>query len=140
VVATASGEVRRIVAPPAGAPGRAHRVQRLRRQRSRLAELKTQVDAAEQALAQAEDEYRAGRATNLERIVAQDQLLSAQLQYTSERYDNRVFYLGLLRACGAMDDVLKGVPTTLPTTLPASQPVAWDFGELSRAASRPRER
>ena len=102
--------------------------------RNRLDELKTQVDAAQQALAQAEDEYRAGRATNLERIVAQDQLLSAQLQYTSERYDNRVFYLGLLRACGAMDDVLRGVPTTLPTTLPttapATQPVAW--------ASRPR--
>src|SRR6185369_9403845 len=38
--------------------------------RNRLDELKTQVDAAQQALAQAEDEYRAGRATNLERIVA----------------------------------------------------------------------
>jgi outer membrane protein len=94
---------------------------------TRLDELKTQVDAAQQALAQAEDEYRAGRATNLERIVAQDQLLSAQLQHTSERYDNRVFYLALLRACGAMDDVLKDVPTTLPAT----QPVAW--------APRPRE-
>src|SRR5262249_1041745 len=66
--------------------------------RRRLDELKTQVAAAQEALSQADELFRAGLGTNLERIVAQDQLLSAQLQYTSERYDNRVFYLALLRA------------------------------------------
>ena len=83
--------------------------------RKRLQELQTQLTAAREALAQAEDQYRAGLATNLERVVAQDQYLSAQLQLTSERYDNRVFYLALLRACGTIEDILKYAPATKPT-------------------------
>jgi outer membrane protein len=68
----------------------------------RLAELQVQVTAAEQAFRQADQSYNIGFATNLERLVAQDQMLNAQLQLAGERYDNKIFYLGLLRATGTM--------------------------------------
>lgn len=84
--------------------------------RARLAELETQLAAAQDALDEADAQFRAGRGTNLATIVAQDQLLSAQLQLTSERYDNRVFFLTLLRSAGAIDDVLQGIPATAPST------------------------
>jgi outer membrane protein TolC len=68
----------------------------------RLAELQIQVAAAEQAFRQADQSYNIGFATNLERLTAQDQMLNAQLQLSGERYDNKIFYLGLLRATGTM--------------------------------------
>jgi outer membrane protein len=68
----------------------------------RLTELQIQVSAAEQAFTQADQSYNVGFATNLERLTAQDQMLAAQLQLASERYNNKVFYLSLLRATGTM--------------------------------------
>lgn len=98
--------------------------------RDRLRELQVQVKAGEEALLQAEQSYRAGLGTNLERLVAQDRLLSAQLQLTSERYDQKIFYLGLLRAVGALSIRLPGEPapttqpsTTLPSTMPTTRPI-----------------
>jgi len=69
---------------------------------ARLDELQINVAAAEQAFQQAEASYRAGLGTNLERIAAQDTLLEAQLQYASEQYDLKFFYLALLRASGLL--------------------------------------
>lgn len=69
---------------------------------ARLAELQVQVTAAEQAFRQAEASYRAGLATNLERVAAQDALLSAQLQLAREEFDREVFHLALLRAAGLL--------------------------------------
>jgi len=92
----------------------------------RFRELQVQVKAAEEALLQAEQSYRAGLGTNLERLIAQDSLLSAQLQLTSERYDQKIFYLSLLRAVGALSIRLPGeaAPTTQPsTTRPATRPI-----------------
>jgi outer membrane protein len=68
----------------------------------RMAELEVQVAAAEEAFRQADQSYNIGFATNLERLAAQDQMLNAQLQLSGERYDNKIFYLGLLRATGTM--------------------------------------
>lgn len=66
----------------------------------RLAQLNVQVDAAQQSLRQAEESYRVGLATNLDRIAAQDTLLQAQLQLVSEQYDHKLLYLTLLQRAG----------------------------------------
>ena len=94
----------------------------------RFRELQVQLRAAEEALLQADQSYKAGLGTNLERLIAQDSLLSAQLQLTSERYDQKIFYLSLLRAVGALSIRLPGEPapatqpsTTQPTTRPITQ-------------------
>lgn len=85
-----------------------------------LRELQSQLAAAQQAQRQADESYRVGLATNLDRIQAQDQLLSTQLQLTSEEFNRKVFYLTLLRAAGELID---GDPTVLgPTTQPSTQP------------------
>ncbi len=108
--------------------------------KERLRELQVQLKAAEEALLQAEQSYRAGLGTNLEWLVAQDQLLSAQLQLTSERYNQKVFYLALLRAVGALSIRLPGepapatMPTTIPTTQPATRPIT-QIGSTTTAAT-----
>lgn len=80
----------------------------------RMAELKEQVRAAQEALRQAESAYKAGLGTNLERITAQDQKLNAELLLTSEDYDQKVFYLAAYRAVGAITAGTSG--RTLPST------------------------
>lgn len=77
---------------------------------SRLDELRINVAAAEQAFEQADASYRAGLATNLERVAAQDTLLDAQLQRASEQYDLKVAYLVLLRAAGLLRAELEAMP------------------------------
>ncbi|HEV8290480.1 MAG TPA: TolC family protein [Tepidisphaeraceae bacterium] len=104
----------------------------------RLRELQVQLKAAEEALTQAEQSWRAGLGTNLERLIAQDRLLSTQLQLTSERYDQKVFYLALLRAVGRLSIRLPGepAPTTLPTTFPATtQPTTRPITQVSSATT-----
>ncbi len=78
---------------------------------SRLSELQVQLRAAEQASRQAEASYRVGLATNLERVAAQDALLSAQLQLASEEFDRKVLYLILLRSSGLLREDLEGKKT-----------------------------
>lgn len=77
---------------------------------ARMAELKDQLRAAQEAIRQAESAYNNGLGTNLERITAQDQFLSAQLQLTSEEFDQKVFYLTAYRALGAITEGTAGVP------------------------------
>jgi len=107
----------------------------------RFRELQVQLKAAEEALLQAEQSYKAGLGTNLERLVAQDRLLSTQLQLTSERYDQKVFYLSLLRAVGGLSVRLPGepAPTTQPsTTFPAAtQPTTRPITQLGSATTQP---
>ena len=69
----------------------------------KLVELATQLKAAQEAFDQASDLVKFGKATNLERLVAQDQLLLAQLLITSEEFTRKVDYLALRRACGLLD-------------------------------------
>lgn len=105
--------------------------------RDRLEQLRVQVAAAEEALRQSEESYKAGLATNLERLTAQDAVLTAQLELTSEQFDHKVFYLTLLRAIGGLSTRLPGEaqatpgvdpvivsPTTLPAaTQPTTRPI-----------------
>jgi outer membrane protein len=98
----------------------------------RLTELNVAVDAAQQALNVAEGNYAAGSGIYLERLVAQDQLLSAQLQLAGESYNRKLNYLNLLRVIGelqtppaegpVMPPTTKLTTETRPTTLPATRP------------------
>ena len=73
-----------------------------------LSELQTQLSAVQEALRQADESYRVGLATNLDRITAQNFLLSTQLQFTSEEFNRKVFYLTLLRVSG---EIIGGDPS-----------------------------
>lgn len=73
---------------------------------ARLKELRVQVHAAEQAERLATEAARVGLGTNLDRIVAQDALLSAQLQLASEEFDRELLYLNLLRTTGLLREEL----------------------------------
>jgi outer membrane protein TolC len=66
--------------------------------------------AAKEALRQADAAYGAGLGTNLERLIAQDQFLSAELALTGEQFNHIVDYLRLLRAAGLLDIGLKALP------------------------------
>lgn len=90
----------------------------------RLAELQTQVAAARAAFEQAEASYNVGLATNLERVVAQDRLLSAELDLAGEQFTRKIAYLDLLRAIGGLREELETRATTMPTTRAATQPAA----------------
>lgn len=65
-----------------------------------VANLKTEMRAAQAAYHQAQHSYHAGVATNLDVITAQDLALAAQLGYQQARYDERVRMLNLLRQTG----------------------------------------
>jgi outer membrane protein TolC len=73
-------------------------------------QLKIRLDAANEALRQAEAAYSAGLGTNLERFVAQDQLLSAELSLTEEIFNHIVDYLRLLRTVGLLDVSVTPLP------------------------------
>lgn len=103
----------------------------LRRSQERLRELRTQAAAAGEAFRQADQTYNVGLATNLERLTAQDQVLTAELQLASEEYNYKVFYLDLLQTIGLLTErVIQGVPPPASqpeveiSPLPASQPAA----------------
>jgi outer membrane protein TolC len=89
----------------------------------RLNELQVQITAAAEAYRQADQQYNVGLATNLERLTAQDQLLSAQLQYASESYDRKLFFLTLLRQTGTLSDAASPESKLLATTQPTTAPV-----------------
>jgi outer membrane protein TolC len=59
--------------------------------------------AAQEAFDQSLDLVRAGKATNLERLVAQNQLLSAQLSVADAGYARKLAWLALKRASGTLD-------------------------------------
>ena len=70
--------------------------------RQRLSGLGTQVQAAREALEQSEGSYRVGLATNLERLTAQGDLLSAELQLASEQFDQALLLMDLTRFTGRL--------------------------------------
>lgn len=88
----------------------------------RLAELQTQLAAAKAAFEQADASYNVGLATNLERVVAQDRLLNAELELASEEFGRKIAYLDLLRAIGLLREEVEGRSLKLPTTRAATQP------------------
>ncbi len=80
-------------------------------------ELEVGVAAAAEALRQAKGAQEAGTGTNLERLTAQDSLLTAQLNLTFERFNEKLAYLKLLRDLGTLSMRLPGEKT--PPTMPA---------------------
>ena len=70
--------------------------------RARLTDLRTQTDAARDAMNQSEASYRVGLATNLERLTSQSQLLNAELRLASEQFDQALLLLDLTRFTGRL--------------------------------------
>ena len=91
----------------------------LRASRDRLADLDVQVRAAREAYRQADGSYQVGLATNLERLVALDQQLNAELGQALEIYRHRGLYAALLRATGRLTEGVTGVEVTTPAPGPA---------------------
>lgn len=85
----------------------------------RLDELHIQFRAGQDAFTQADKSYNVGLATNLERLIAQDTLLSTELQLVTEDLLHRRAHLALVRAVGEL------TPRTIPTTQPSQPPPAW---------------
>ncbi|HEX8914865.1 MAG TPA: TolC family protein, partial [Humisphaera sp.] len=109
-------------------------IENLRASQARLTELRVAVEAAQQALDVAEGNYQAGSGIYLERLVAQDQLLNAQLQYATEDFTLKLNYLNVLRATGELrDPPAEGQAATLPAELfrPTTRPAT---GPAPRAA------
>ena len=72
----------------------------------RIERVKVQVKSAADALEQSEALYRAGLATNLERLTAQNALLNAELDLVNAELDSKVFYLDLRRVTGTLGELL----------------------------------
>jgi len=78
----------------------------LRASFDRVGQGEVQVRSAGDALEQAEGLYNAGLSTNLERLVAQDRLLNAQLELVIAELDTKVFYLDLRRTTGTLHELI----------------------------------
>lgn len=72
----------------------------------RVEQLRVQERVAQEALDQAEGSYEAGLGTNLERLAAQDRLLSTQLQLVNAEFDRKVQALDLLRTTGRLHELI----------------------------------
>jgi outer membrane protein TolC len=97
--------------------------QNLRNSERLLVDLNIEVQAAQDALQQSQQQLDNGLAIPLDVLTAQDTLLSAQLNYTSATFDREVFYLDLLRAIGRLTpQIAQHWPATRPATQPGSQP------------------
>lgn len=94
----------------------------------RIHELRDQVESNREALLQAQNAFRNSLAINLDVLLAQDDLLNAELQLTSAQFDRTVFYLDLTRATGRLHEVASTQPaaTTQPTTAPTTTTTAPD--------------
>ena len=67
-----------------------------------LVSFQAEVKAANEALNQSEQLLRNQLAIPLDVLTAQDTLLTAQLNYTSENFSRTVFYLDLMRITGQL--------------------------------------
>jgi outer membrane protein TolC len=74
----------------------------------RLRQPNVGTTAAEEALSETEAAYKSGAGIYLAVLVAQDKLLSAQLDAISESLNGKYLYLVLLRSVGQLDTVISG--------------------------------
>lgn len=91
----------------------------------RLQQSIVQWQAVREAMRQAEQAYAAGLATNLDRILAQRDLLEAQLQVVTSVLDRKLKYLRLARSAGRLRELVEAMPAPLnpiPATRPAELP------------------
>ena len=85
-------------------------VDNLKSDQQQIDQQQVRVSAAREAMRQADAAYAAGLGTNLERLVAQDQLLSAELGLAEAQYNHTVDYLRLMRQAGWLDVGLRPLP------------------------------
>lgn len=90
---------------------------RLQASRAAADEFRTQVAVARETLMLSEASYQAGLGTNLERVTAQDELLAAELDATSEEFITKTSRLALLRAMGLLSADLIDASIPSPTSL-----------------------
>ena len=76
----------------------------------RIAERETAVAAAREAFATADQSYDVGLATSLERLVAQDRLLQAELALAAEELNRKTLYFRLVQAVGEAAEKARGLP------------------------------
>lgn len=87
----------------------------------RAEQLRIEVRSSGEALEQAEGLYQVGLATNLERLAAQDRLLSSQLQLVVAELDRKILHLDLLRNTGTLHELLGLRRDNPPMTAQAPQ-------------------
>jgi outer membrane protein len=87
---------------------------RVRSTQAREAEFMRLVDLTRETLRQAEGSYAAGLGTNLERLVAQDALLSAELELARVSAERKIASLALLRAVGLLGEGTLDLPPLPP--------------------------
>ena len=66
-------------------------------------ELQVQVKAAEEQMQRSVHAYENGMATNLDTLIARDQLLNARLSLTEARFNDKIYFLNLMRILGRFD-------------------------------------
>jgi outer membrane protein TolC len=93
----------------------------LREAQRQIEEATIQASAAQKAAQQAEWEFNAGIGLNLNRLVAQDQWLHAQLSLTQARFAEKMDYLNLIRTLGRFD---AAAIRTGPRLVTSEEPVA----------------
>ena len=81
-------------------------VENLRGEDQQIDQLGIQVKAAQEGMRQADAAFDAGLGTNLERLIAQDALLSAELTLSTARFNRNIDYLRLLRVAGVLNPEL----------------------------------
>jgi len=84
--------------------------QNLQGSRQNIADLRVQVEAAQRAADLAERGYELGSVANLDRLIQQDNLLTAQLNLLSQQLSEKQYYLALLRSAGEISggELLRG--------------------------------
>jgi len=89
--------------------------------RQELTSLDAEVQAASDELNQSEQLLKNQLAIPLDILTAQDTLLSAQLNYTSEQLNQSIYYLDLLRITGQLDpnSPERWHTATMPSSVPA---------------------
>ncbi len=100
-------------------------IRNLKASHDRIAELQVQLQAATDAFTQADASYKAGLATNLERVTAQDAMLQAQLALATETIDQKTLWLALLKANGTLRETLldqRAMPTPSPADPNSQEP------------------
>ena len=77
-------------------------MENLKKDSQEIDQLGIQVNAAREGLKAAEMEYNAGLGTNLQRLAAEQTLLTANLSLTTAQFAQNIDYLRLLRMTGAL--------------------------------------
>jgi outer membrane protein TolC len=83
--------------------------QTLKGKKSRITDLTIQVEAAQRAFDLAERSYQLGSVSNLDRLIQQDNLLTAQLELANEQFNEKISYLTLLRSTGNLASLLQNI-------------------------------